>query len=135
MSSVVQPPIARASARTENEVTIKNVSGPYPLSLDRLNKAEQLAEWNNTTVIARASATYTADQTIAVWGDANSEQALFMRDATEFAYYKTGLALTKSAGNTTEYLPLDFNTDEPTLFVKFVKFAGANTLAYSYRVV
>lgn len=105
-----------------NEVTVSSATGRAPL--ESQDKAEAIAAANGTTVLARATPTYTANQVIAVHFDGLAERAVFCDSSALFDYYKTDASLV--AASPSYY---GANTAVITKWVKFVKFAGANLLA------
>lgn len=123
-------PMPASQANSHDAYQVHIMDATSRRVLQPRDKAEQLALANGTTVIARASATYTAGQTIAVYGDGLSEIATYMHDNDTFDWYKTGMSIGPEPGvaETTDYPAV------PAMkFVKFVKFSGASALAGAYQ--
>lgn len=100
-----------------NRVYRESATAGSPLLQSR-RKAEQLARANGTTVLDRATPTWTADQIIAVICNGDSEIATFMHDQPTFNSYQGDAKWVNGGANGPDYKT-----------VKFVKFVGANALA------
>lgn len=95
--------------------------------LDRFDKATQLARANGATVVARVDAVWSADRTIAIHGTGSVEIATYMHNEDMFDSFQgttTRIAANQGAFEDSD-MPLVFNTDDPTKFVKFVQFDNA----------
>jgi len=97
-------------------------ANPSSKRLRPRGKGRQLARANNTTLLDRATPTWTADQIIVIYFDGTNERAKFVRLQAEFDDWQTNPDWVASGAS-----------GSPTnRTVQFLKFAGAVNLA-NYR--
>lgn len=95
---------------------------PSTVRLQSRGKGRQLAKANNTTLLARATPTWTADQIIVVHFDGSNEKVWFVRTQAEFDDLQ---ANPDWVGDGVSGMPTDITVKT----VNFLKFAGAVNLA------